>query len=137
LNSSLKTAAAPECECARQEAQNEQLRADHIPWLHLRPARQTPGLSRSRQEQLDEHLHQTLLADRDGAGVFRVWLLADDATAAGIPSDIVAEAVRLMLAGQGFLIAARRPEVEVDVRERLLRAMDLFVAAPGASEEPA
>jgi len=89
------------------------------------------------QEQLDEHLHQTLLADRDGAGVFRVWLLADDATADAIPSDIVAEAVRLMLAGQGFLIAARLPEVEVDVRERLLRAMDLFVAPPGASEESA
>jgi len=87
------------------------------------------------QEQLDEHLHQTLLADRDGAGVSRVWLLADDASADALPAGVVAEAVRLMLSGEGFLIAARRPEVEVAVRERLLQAMDAFVALPDTPDK--
>lgn len=89
------------------------------------------------QAQLDEHLHQTLLADRDGAGVCRVWLLADDANADALPAGIVAEAIRLMLSGQGFLIAARRPEVEAAVRERLLQVMDAFVALPDTSDKPA
>ena len=84
------------------------------------------------QEQLNDHLHQTLLANRDDVEVSRVWLLADDATADALPSVIVAEAVRLILAGQGLLIAARRPEAEVDVREGLVRALDLFTALPEA-----
>ena len=80
------------------------------------------------QDQLNEHEHQTLLADRDGVEVARVWLLDDDADTAALPPVIVAEAVRLILAGQGLLIAARRPEAEVDVREGLLLALDLFTA---------
>ena len=82
------------------------------------------------QDELNEHLHQTLLADRDDVEVSRVWLLADDAAAAAVPTAIVAEAVRLILAGQGLLIAARRPEVEMDVREGLVRALNLFTAPP-------
>lgn len=80
------------------------------------------------QEQLDDHLHQTLLAAGEGAEVSRVWLLADDAQAITVPPAIMAEAIRTMLAGQGILIAARTPEAELDVRLGLLRALDLVVA---------
>ena len=37
-------------------------------------------------------------------------------------------AVRLVLAGKGILILARRPEPEVDVRTGLLHAPDLAAA---------
>ena len=132
-SSSPRTVAAPGCECGNQEGPNE---PHHIPRLHLRPQGKrldAPGADMT-QDQLDEHLHQTLMADRDGVEVSRVWLLADDATADALPPAIVAEAVRLILAGQGLLIAARRPEVEVDVREGLVRALDLFTAPPEMGE---
>ncbi len=38
------------------------------------------------------------------------------------------EAVKLVMAGKGVLILAQRPEPEVDVREGLLQALDLFTA---------
>ncbi len=57
-----------------------------------------------------------------------MWLLADDATPAAIPQPILDEAVRLVLVGKGVLILAKRPEPEVDVREGLLHALDLFTA---------
>jgi len=47
---------------------------------------------------------------------------------AAIPSPVLDEAVQLMAAGMGVLILAQRPEPEVDVREGLLQALDLFTA---------
>jgi len=67
-----------------------------------------------------------MVADRDAAPVARVWLLADDATPDAIPSVLMIEAVRLVLAGKGVLILAQRPEPEVDVRDGLLQALHLF-----------
>ncbi len=58
----------------------------------------------------------------------RVWLLADDATPDAIPPILMIKAVKLVLAGKGVLILARRPEPEVDVRTGLLQALDLFTA---------
>jgi len=58
--------------------------------------------------------------------VARVWLLANDATPGAIASALIIEAVRLVLAGKGVLILAQRPEPEVDVRDGLLQALDLF-----------
>lgn len=54
-----------------------------------------------------------------------MWLLANDATPRAVPSCIKAEAVRLVLAARGVLILARRPEVEADMRDGLLRALNL------------
>ena len=46
------------------------------------------------------------VADRDGAGVSRVWLSDDEAEANAVAVAVVDEAVRLMLSGQELLIAA-------------------------------
>ena len=78
------------------------------------------------QEQFDACPHRSLVAEHDRAPVARVWLLANDATANTIPHVLMIEAVRLVLAGKGVLILAQRPEPEVDVREGLLQALDLF-----------
>ena len=40
----------------------------------------------------------------------------------------MAEAVRLVMAGKGILILARRPKPEVDVRTGLLHALDVATA---------
>ena len=80
------------------------------------------------QEQLDGYPHRSMVTDRDVAPVARVWLLADDATPDAIPPILMIEAVRLVLAGKGVLILAQRPEPEVDMREALLHALDLFTA---------
>ncbi len=78
------------------------------------------------QEQLDGYPHRSMVTDRDVAPVARVWLLADDATPDAIPPVLMIEAVRLVLAGKGILILARRPEPVVDVRDGLLDALDLL-----------
>ena len=89
-----------------------------------------PALPDLRGEDLDAYPHRTLVTDRGVAPVARVWLLADEATWAAIPSVIIVEAVQLVLAGEGILIVARRPEPEVDVRAGLLQALDLFTTPP-------
>ncbi len=80
------------------------------------------------QEQLDGYPHRSMVTDRDVAPVARVWLLANDATPDAIPNVLMIEAVKLVMAGKGVLILAQRPEPEVDVREALLHALDLFTA---------
>ncbi len=80
------------------------------------------------QEQFDSYPHRSMVADQDVAPVARVWLLADDAMPDAIPSVLMIEAVKLLMAGKGVLILAHRPEPEVDVREGLLQALDLFTA---------
>ena len=55
-------------------------------------------------------------------------LLANDATPDVIPHVLMIEAVKLVLAGKGVLILAQWPEPEVDVRDGLLDALDLFTA---------
>jgi len=81
------------------------------------------------QEELDGYPHRSMVTDRDAAPVARVWLLANDATPDAIPHVLMIEAVRLVLAGKGVLILAQRSEPEVDVREGLLQALDLFTAS--------
>ena len=80
------------------------------------------------QGQLDDYPHRSMVTDRDLAPVARVWLLANDATPDAIPPIIMAEAVKLVLAGKGIVILAQRPEPEVDVQTALLQALDLFTA---------
>ena len=60
-------------------------------------------------------------------------MLADDATPDAIAPAIMGEAVQLILAGKGVLILAQRPEPEVDVREGLLQALDLYTAPQEAT----
>jgi hypothetical protein len=57
-----------------------------------------------------------------------VWLLANDATPDTILPLLMIETIKLVLAGKGILILAQRREPEVDVREGLLQALDLFTA---------
>ncbi len=85
------------------------------------------------QEQLDGYPHRSMVTDRDVAPVARVWLLASDAMPDAIPRVLMIEAVRLVMAGKGVLILAQRPEPEVDVREGLLQALDLFTAPDDAA----
>jgi len=85
------------------------------------------------QEQLDDYPHRSMVTDRDAAPVARVWLLANDATPDAIPPILMIEAVKLVLAGKGVLILAQRPEPEVDVREGLLQALDLFTVPRSAA----
>ena len=81
------------------------------------------------QEQLDAAPHRSLVTtDRNIAPVARVWLLANDATPDTIPPVLTVEAVKLVLAGKGVLIVTQRREVEVDARDALLQALDLFTA---------
>ncbi len=80
------------------------------------------------QDQIDTCPHRSMVTTSDLGPVARVWLLADDATPAAIPPPVLEEAVRLVTAGMGVLILAQRPEPEVDVREALLQALDLFTA---------
>ena len=80
------------------------------------------------QDQLDAYPYRSLVSDRNTTLIARVWLLANDATPDAIPPILMTEAVKLVLAGKGVLILAQRPEPEVDVRERLLQALDLFTA---------
>jgi len=85
------------------------------------------------QEQIDDSPYSSMVTKRVSAPVARVWLLADDATPDAIPPIIMAEAVKLVLAGEGIVILAQRPEPEVDVREGLLHALDLFTAPDDAA----
>ena len=61
------------------------------------------------QEQLDAYPHRFMVATaHDMAPVARVWLLAEDARPAAIPPILMAEAVKLVLAGKGIMILAQR-----------------------------
>ncbi len=80
------------------------------------------------QGQIDACPHRSMVTTGDLAPVSLIWLLAADATPAAIPPPVLDEAVRIVAAGIGVLILARRPEPEVDVGEALLRALDLFTA---------
>ena len=74
------------------------------------------------------------MVTRDGlAPIARAWVLRDDATFAGIPAVLRAEAVNLVLAGRAILILAKRPEPAADVRDGLLGALDLFVVPDEAA----
>jgi len=84
------------------------------------------------QDQIDAGPHRSMVTTGGLAPVARVWLLADDATPAAIPPPFLDEAVRLVAAGMGVLILAQRPEPEVDVREGLLHALDLFTGRDDA-----
>ena len=84
-----------------------------------------PDLTRG---QIDACPHSSMVTRRAYAPIARVWLLTNDATPDAIPPVLMIEAVRLVLAGKGVLILAQRPEPEVDVREGLLQALDLFAA---------
>jgi len=92
-----------------------------------------PTIPDLRQEQLDGYPHRSMVMDWTLAPVARVWLLANDATPDTIPPGLMIEAVKLVLAGKGVLILAQRPEPEVDVREGLLHALDLFTATQDVS----
>jgi len=85
------------------------------------------------QDQIDACPHRSMVTTGDLASVARVWLLADDATPAAIPPPVLDEAVQLVVAGMGVLILAQRPEPEVDVREALLHALDLFTTPDDAA----
>ncbi len=58
------------------------------------------------QLKIDACPHRSMVTTGDLAPVARVWLLADDATPAAIPSPVLDEAVKLVLAGKGILILA-------------------------------
>ncbi len=73
---------------------------------------------------LVEYPHRSMVARGSAAPVGQVWLLADDATFAAVHPMILAEAVKLVLAGQGIVILARRLEPAVDVRDGLLDTLD-------------
>ena len=76
-------------------------------------------------ERLAEYPHRSMVA-RDGAApVAQVWLLSDDATFASVHPVIVAEAIKLVLAGKAIVILGRRVEPVADVRDGLLDALDL------------
>ncbi|MGI4939700.1 MAG: hypothetical protein ACRYHQ_03870 [Janthinobacterium lividum] len=75
--------------------------------------------------KLDEYPHRSMVA-RDGAApVAQVWLLSDDATFASVHPVIVAQAIKLVLAGRAIVILGRRVEPAADVRDGLLDALDL------------
>ncbi len=80
------------------------------------------------QDEIDACPHRSMVTTGDLAPVARVWLLADDVTPTAIPPSVLDKAVRLVASGMGVLILAKRPELEVDVREALLHALDLFTA---------
>ncbi len=85
-----------------------------------------PAIPDLTQETLDGYQHRSMVA-RDGvAPIAQVWLLADDATLAAVHPVIVAEAVKLVLAGKAIVVLARRLEPAVDVRDGLLDALDLL-----------
>ncbi len=86
----------------------------------------SPLASLLTQDQIDACPHRSMVTTADLAPVARVWLLANDATPDAIPPVLMIEAVRLVLAGMGVLILAQRPKPEVDVREGVLHALDLF-----------
>ncbi len=80
------------------------------------------------QEQINRCLICCMVTKQGLAPIARVWLLANDAKPDAIPPILMIEAVKLVLAGKGVLILAQQPEPEVDVREELLQALDLFTA---------
>ncbi len=45
--------------------------------------------------------HRCIVSYRNMAPIVRVWLLANDATSAAIPHELMIEAVKLVLAGKG------------------------------------
>ncbi len=85
-----------------------------------------PTIPDLTQETLDGYQHRSMVAQDGAAPIARVWLLADDATLAAVHPVIVAEAIKLVLAGKAIVILARRLEPAVDVRDGLLDALDLL-----------
>lgn len=77
-------------------------------------------------EKLHEYPHRSMVVRDGAASVARMWLLSDDATFVTINPLIVAEAVKMVLAGEGIVILGRRPEPVADVRDGLLDALDLL-----------
>ena len=77
------------------------------------------------EETLIEYPHRSMVARDSSAPIGQVWLLADDATFAAVHPMILAEAVGLVLSGKGIVVLGRRLEPAVDVRDRLLDALDL------------
>ena len=80
------------------------------------------------QEHLEGYPYRSMVMDRLLAPVARIWLLANDATPDAVPPVLMIEAVEMVLAGESIVILAQRPEPEVDVREGLLQALDLYTA---------
>ena len=75
---------------------------------------------------LDEYPHRSMVAQDGAAPIARVWLLSEDAIFAAVDPMIVAEAIKLVLDGKAIVLLARRLEPAVDVRDRLLDALDLL-----------
>ena len=87
--------------------------------------RNVPDLA---QGEINGYPHRCIVSYRKLAPIACMWLLTNDATSAAISHVLMIEAVKLVLAGKGIMIMARRPQPEVDVRTGLLRALDLFAA---------
>lgn len=87
-----------------------------------------PTVPNLTQDQIDGCPHRSLVSDQNLAPIARIWLLANDAAPDIIHPAIMSEGVELVLAGYGVVILAQRPEPEVEVREGLLQALDLFTA---------
>ena len=84
-----------------------------------------PAIPNLTRDMLAEYPHRFLVARERLAPIARAWLLSDDATFAAISAVIVAEAIKTIRAGKSIVVLARRPEPVADVRDGLLRALDL------------
>ena len=69
-----------------------------------------------------------MVSAKDASTIACAWLLDDDANAKAIPPAIMAEAVQLILSGKAVVVLAKQQAAEVDVRDGLLQALDLFTA---------
>ncbi len=67
-----------------------------------------PTIPDLTEEKLLDSPHRSMVAQDGAAPVARVWLLADDANFAAVHPVMVAEAVKLVLAGKGIVILGRR-----------------------------
>jgi hypothetical protein len=92
------------------------------------------------QDRLDACEHRSLVQTEraprspDGAApVAWVWLMDDEAAFATVPQPIINAAITLMMDGSGVLILANLPEVGADIRDGLLRALELAQAPDDAA----
>ena len=84
------------------------------------------------EERLVEYQQRSIMARNATAPFARVWLVSDDTTFAPVPAVIVVEAFKLLLAGKGVVVLARRLKAAVDVRDGLLDTLDGYTASQHA-----
>lgn len=89
-----------------------------------------------RQADVSGAAWRSVVAQRAGASIARVWRLADDAAPTSVSSVIMAEAVYWLLNEHGILILAQRPEVVGAMRLALVAASELFAAWPDGTAPP-